>query len=78
MLNDAYKQKIRDDYAKMAEIVISAFERDEALTPDGVDSEAFLKAVVETTLGVLRNNTTLMAKQMKSEAERLAKEMKND
>jgi hypothetical protein len=75
-LTDECKQHIRDDYAKMAEVMIAAFERDEALTPDSVDSEQFLRTVIDTTLGVLRNNTTLMANQMKSEAERLAKEMK--
>lgn len=75
-MTDEYKQHIRDDYAKMAEVMITAFERDEALTPEGIDSEQFLKTVIDTTLGVLRSNTNLMAKQMKSEAERLAKEMK--
>lgn len=77
-MDDSYKQKIRDDYAKMAEAMIAAFERDEILTPEGVDSELFLKTVIDTTLGVLRSNTTVIANQMKSEAERLAKEMKND
>lgn len=77
-MDDSYKQKIRDDYAKMAEAMIAAFERDEMLTPDGVDSEQFLKTVIDATLSIVKNNTTLMANQMKSEAERLAKEMKND
>lgn len=75
MLDDSYKQKIREDYARMAEVMIAAFERDEVLAPEGVDSEQFLRTAIDTTLNVLRNNTTLMAKQMESEAERLAKEM---
>ena len=74
-MTDERKQCIHDDFARMADAMIAALERDEALTPSGVDSEQFLKTVIDTTLGVLRSNTTLMAKQMKSEAERLAKEM---
>ena len=77
-MTDEYKQHIRDDYAKMAEAMIASFECNEVLVPEGVDSEQFLKTVVDATLGVLRSNTALMTKQMKSEAERLAKEMKND
>ena len=77
-MTDERKQCIRDDYARMADAMIAALERDEALTPDGVDSEQFLKTVVDTTLSILKNNTALMTKQMESEAERLAKEMKND
>jgi len=46
------------------------------LTPEGVDSEQFLKTVIDATLAIIKNNTTLMTNQMKSEAERLAKEMK--
>ena len=75
-MTDEYKKRIRDDYANMAEAMIAALERDEMLTPEGVDSEQFLKTVVDATLAIIKNNTTLMTNQMKSEAERLAKEMK--
>lgn len=74
-MTDERKQCIRDDFARMADAMIAALERDEVLTPNGIDSEQFLKTVIDATLGVLRSNTVLMTKQMKSEAERLAKEM---